>query len=337
VYIVAFNVAVRTDHGAAESRFHALFDSGRVKAASAYGMRTLALKEIDKIDAEALAPLKAKVANASAQANRFDDAVSLYNDALTSRWARELPELDRAVMQDHLARVYLTSGNIDDGTVIYNDFLERAGDAASRIEADDEGSIEAFYADAIGAASTLFTETLKPTGNAELLPTSRDEKLIAARNMSALGAFFSRREGGLYAAAGLLSSAYVVRRDTLGGDHPDTVQSAMILGPVYRQMGRLTDAESIYLEAFHAQEKVLGSNRPELSLYIKLLAGIYEAQGRGTEAQALNDLMRSIFKDAFGEQRYALGRDRSLDIDRPVSQVFTLTRRQVLSPAFEEC
>lgn len=324
VYIVAFNVAVRTDHRAAESRFIALSASGRVKAASTYGLRALALKKEADVDTATFPPLKLKIADTTARAGRFDEAIDLYNQVLMSNWVRSLPELDRAVIEDRLARTSITAGDIDRGVTIYNDFLERAGDAAALSVSEDRGSIEAFYADAIGAAATLFAETLKPTGNNALVSNSSDDKLISAQNMAALGAFFSRREGGRYAAAGLLSTAYSVRRDTLGGDHPDTVQSAMILGPVYRQMGRLSDAETIYLEAFHAQEKTLGSNRPELSLYIKLLAGVYEAQGRGTEAQALNDLMRSIFKDAFGVHRYSASRDRSLDIDRPVSQIFVL-------------
>ena len=91
-------------------------------------------------------------------------------------------------------------------------------------------------------------------------------------------------------------------------------------------MGRLDDAEDLYLDAFHAQERVKGSNSPDLSLYIKLLAGIYEKQERMTEAQALYEHMRRLFQDAFGEQRYAVNRerDRRSDVNRPVSQYFLL-------------
>ena len=153
-----------------------------------------------------------------------------------------------------------------------------------------------------------------------------DVEISAAADMTRVGAFFALRDDGLYASAGLLSTALSVRRDILGDDHQDTVRIALMLGPVYQRMGRLEDAEKLYLEAFHAQEKAKGANSPELSLYIRLLAGVYEAQGRATEAQALNEHMRSLFRDAFGEQRYAANRirDRRLDIDRPVSQQFPL-------------
>jgi hypothetical protein len=144
--------------------------------------------------------------------------------------------------------------------------------------------------------------------------------------MSALGAYYAMRADGVYAAAGLLSAAYNLRKELLGGDAQPTVQIALVLGPVFIQMGRLGDAEQLYLEAFHAQERVKGANSPDLSLYIKLLASIYERQGRATEAQALNEHMRRLFRDAFGEQRYAINRarDRRSDFDRPVSKHFVL-------------
>jgi tetratricopeptide (TPR) repeat protein len=125
----------------------------------------------------------------------------------------------------------------------------------------------------------------------------------------------------------MLSSGYETRKRLLGGDHQDTVQITLILGPLYVDMGRFEDAEKLYLEAFHAQERVKGANSPELSLYIKLLAGVYEKQDRFTEAQALYEHMRGLFRDAFGAQRYAVNRerDRRADINRPVSQYFPLT------------
>ncbi|NJM35418.1 MAG: tetratricopeptide repeat protein, partial [Rhodomicrobium sp.] len=149
----------------------------------------------------------------------------------------------------------------------------------------------------------------------------------AASQLASLGAFYAMRARTALRGAGVLSAAFDIRRELLGADHQGTVQIALILGPVYADMGRLNDAEKLYLDAFHAQEKVKGANSPDLSLYIKLLAGIYERQGRATEAQALYEHMRSLFRDAFGAQRYAVNRarDRRADINRPVSQYFVLS------------
>ncbi len=257
---------------------------------------------------------------------RYKESAALYEEALASDWSKKLTDVERAIVEDKLARSRLIERDVARAVSIYSEFLELSGDASSRAEDADENSMEAFYAGLIAASGTLFTETLKPTGNPEYFSGAREMKLAAADDMMKIGAYFALGEDGLYAAAGLLSSALAIRNEILGPDHPDAVQIALMLGPVYQRMGRLDDAEKLYLDAFHAQEKAKGANSPELSLYIKLLAGVYEQQGRATEAQALNEHMRALFRDAFGSQRYAANRmrDRRLDIDRPVSQQFPL-------------
>ncbi len=325
-YGAAFYAVVWTDPDAAESRFEALREGGYPGAAEGYGVRVIELRRKAGISEEALAPFKAQVAEAAYAARRFENSASLYEEALTSDWAGALGDVERALIEDKLARSRIIERDISRAVSIYSEFLELSGDASSRGEAEDDKSVESFYASLISSSGTLFTEALKPTGNPEYFSGAREAKLAAARDMTKVGAYFAMSDEGLYAAAGLLSSALSIRNDILGADHPDSVQIALMLGPVYQRMGRLDDAEKLYLDAFHAQEKAKGANSPELSLYIKLLAGVYEAQGRATEAQALNEHMRALFRDAFGAQRYAANRmrDRRLDIDRPVSQQFPL-------------
>ncbi|NWG92948.1 MAG: D-alanyl-D-alanine carboxypeptidase family protein [Parvularculaceae bacterium] len=325
-YGAGFYAVVWTDPDAAESRFEALRKGGYPGAAEGYGRRVIELRRKAGLSEEALAPFKARVADAAFASRRFENSAALYEEALTSDWAGALGDLDRALIEDKLARSRIIERDIARAASIYSEFLEMSGDAASRGEAEDDQSPESFYAGLVSGSGQLFTEALKPTGNPEFFSGAREAKLAAADDMTKLGAYFAMSEEGLYAAAGLLSSALSIRNEILGADHPDSVQIALMLGPVYQRMGRLDDAEKLYLDAFHAQEKAKGANSPELSLYIKLLAGIYEAQGRQTEAQALNEHMRALFRDAFGAQRYAANRirDRRLDVDRPVSQQFPL-------------
>ncbi len=325
-YAVGFYAAVWTDADAAESRFDVLRKGGYPGAAEGYGRQVLSLRRKDGFSEEALAPFKAEVAAAAFDSRHYKRSAALYEEALSSDWAESLGEIEHAIIEDRLARSRIIGRDIARAVSIYSEFLELSGDAASRGQADADHTVQSFYANLITSSGTLFTEALKPTGNPEYFSGAREARLSAARDMTKVGAFFAMSEDGLYAAAGLLSSALSIRNDILGLDHPDTVQIALMLGPVYQRMGRLEDAEKLYLDAFHAQEKAKGANSPELSLYIKLLAGIYEAQGRATEAQALNEHMRSLFRDAFGAQRYAANRvrDRKLDIDRPVSQQFPL-------------
>lgn len=326
VYAAGFNVSVRTDAEAAQHRFLTLLAFDAPRRAAAHGERALKLHDADGVAAETLAPLKAKVAAAQLASSRFDRGAQLYEQALASDWSKKINARQRAGMEDELARAYLSSGNLSDAVGIYSIFLNFSGDEAARSENEVEGSTEAFYAERIERAADVFAEVLKPTGSPEKFDGGVDQQLATSRKLAELGAFFAMRENGRYAAAGLLSSAYEIRRKLLGDDHQDTVQITLILGPVYTQMGRLKDAERLYLDAFHAQEKSKGSNNPDLSLYIKLLVNIYQQQGRTTEAQALFEHMNGLFRDAFGTQRYAVNRerDRRHDIDRPVSQQFVL-------------
>lgn len=325
-YAVGFYSTVWTDPDAAESRFDALRAGGYPGLAVGYGERVLELRRDDGVADADLSAFKADVAAAAYDSRRYRQSAALFEEALASDWSKNLSDIERAVVEDKLARSRLFERDVARAVSIYSEFLELSGDAASRVEEVEEDSLEAFYAGLIAASGALFTETLKPTGNPEYFTGARELKLAAANDMTKVGAFFAMRDDGLYAAAGLLSSALAIRNDILGADHPDAVQIALMLGPVYQRMGRLDDAEKLYLDAFHAQEKAKGANSPELSLYIKLLAGIYEQQGRATEAQALNEHMRALFRDAFGAQRYAANRvrDRRLDVDRPVSQQFPL-------------
>ena len=327
VYAAGFYAAVWTDPDAAESRFDALRKGGYPGLAEGYGQRVIALRREDGISEEALAPFKVKVASSAFDARRYGQSAGLYEEALASDWAETLGTIERAILEDKMARSQIIERDISKAAAIYSAFIELSGDAASRGEGEADHSVESLYANLIEGAGTLFTEALKPTGNPELFSGGRESKLTAANDLMKLGAFFAMNEDGLYASAGLLSSALTIRREILGDDHQDTVQIALMLGPVYQRMNRLDDAERLYLDAFHAQEKAKGANSPELSLYIKLLAEVYEAQGRATEAQALNEHMRALFRDAFGSQRYAANRvrDRRVDIDRPVSMQFPLS------------
>lgn len=326
VYTAWFNWEVRTNPVAAGSRFDALMSTGSLGRAAPYGERLLKMRRDEGVAIDDLAPLQAEVARAQIKARNYARAAALMEQALASGWSSTLSTRERADMEDGLAHAHILAGDLDKAIAIYAEFLDLAGDEAARGQTEDAETIEAFYAARIGAAADLFAESVTPASLTENLDGSREARLATAGQMADLGSFYAMRDDGLYAASSLLAGAYAIRKDLLGDDDQATVGVALVLGPVLVDMGRLDDAESLYLDAFHAQERVKGSNSPDLSLYIKLLASIYEKQGRATEAQALYEHMRRLFRDAFGEQRYAINRarDRRSDIDRPVSQQFVL-------------
>lgn len=349
-YVVWFNVDVRVDERAAASRFTALMQHGAWGRAAPYGERMLRMRRAAGAAEEDLAPLKADVAKAHFGARHWARGAALSEQALAANWGKRLDPRARGDMEDGLAHAHMLAGELDRAAAIYAGFLDRAGDEASHATISKGDTLEAYYARKVDRAADLFAETLKPftskddddkprpkkarEADASLFPASPDERQAISNDLVELGAFYALREEGLYAAAGILSRAYKIRRDLFRGAEPGdrdlaiqrAEQAVLVLGPVYIQMGRLEDAEKLYLEAFHDQERLKGANNPELSLYIKLLAGVYEKEGRATEAQALYEHLRALFRDAFGAQRYAANRvrDRRGDIDRPVSQQFPL-------------
>jgi len=321
-----FNVVIRVDPNAALSRFNTLIDSGAPARAVGHGERALAMQLKQGANKEDVAALKTRIAAAQIIKARYARASVLLEDALATNWAQGLDMRDRIRLENELGRAYILSNSIPEAVSIYASFLDHAGDAAAHIHIADNNSLAVFYAEFVTAVGDEFTEALDHTSIRNRDKRGRRAKLVTANHMASLGGFYSMREESTYAASSLLSIAYETRRMLLGGDHKDTVQLALILGPLYTRMGKLDDAEELYLEAFHAQEQVKGANNPDLSLYIRLLAGVYEQQGRLTEAQAMLVHMRNLFRDAFGEQRYEINQDsdRRADINRPVSQYFML-------------
>jgi hypothetical protein len=331
VYALSFWVMVTVDADSAESRFVALNESGAYARSIGHGEQTLSLRMKDGIDPEELVSLKYALADAHRRKGKPARAAQLFREVLASDQATRMSLLERTDIKEKIAQIELVQGNIPAAAEIYAAFLEAAGDAVARSHHKDIREVRVRYLERIDNAQVLFTEGLPPIHDREILEGPERERLDAARNMAALGGYYSLQERGDYAAAGLLSAAYVTRMEILGPADKDTLHTALILGPIYQKLGRTKDAEALYLSAFHAQERSKGSNSPELSLYIRLLAEVYKEQARYTEAEALNIHIQRLFKDAFGARRYlsSQSRDRRADINRPVSADFPLKEADI--------
>lgn len=325
-YAAYFDVAVRTNAGAATDRFHALVELGAPRRAAKHGERAIDLASKAGVTDNQLAPLKAAVADAQSERREYQRAAELLKDALTAKWGQNLPTRERIEFEDRLARAYLLNGDLEKAAGIYTTFLDLAGDAAAAPHSFGVSATAKLHAAKLDGAAEAFLRVVNHAEPRPLTGATPEHILASATQLADLGGFYGMREGDEYVAAGLLATAYQARKRIRGVDHQDTVQLTLMLGPLYTKMGRLDDAEKLYLEAFHAQERAKGANSPDLSLYIKLLAGVYEKQERFTEAQSHYEHIRRLFRDAFGAQRYAANRDndRRAHINRPVSQHFPL-------------
>ncbi|NRA28998.1 MAG: D-alanyl-D-alanine carboxypeptidase family protein [Parvularculaceae bacterium] len=337
-YSAAFTLVSRVDPDASWSRFDALSGGEHFSRAVAFGDRSLAAwdeqqKESapDDLNARRLA-----VADAHYTSDNAASAAFHYAAVLTDAASSELTDQRRVEINRRIAELDLSLGRADRAAVIAAGFLERAGDATAGGHDDEDHLAEHekaddSFAELVDSFRPAFVDVLPADGSGPKVLGGRLELLRAAEAMTKVGGYYALASDGAYAAAGLLAAAHDLRETQLGPDHEDTVQTALLLAPIYERIDRLSDAEHLYEQVFQAQERAKGSNNPELSLYIRLLAGVYEKQGRLTEAEALNRHMRQIFRDAFGARRYAANRsrDRSFEINRPVSGQFRLDGKYV--------
>ena len=323
----SFYTMVTVDAGSAQSRFEVLVDDAAYGRSISHGEQTIALRLKEGVEPETLIPLKLKLAHAHRFKGQKERAVELYNEVLNSRTAVRYNLEQRDALKEYLGALYLDLSMPIEAASIYAGFLEKAGDAVAGHNHEETPSDEDHYRHLIDDAMPSFAELLPPENVQDLTDViSQEAKVEIARDMAALGGYYSKVDGGNYAAAGLLSAAYGIQKEILGTADQDTLHTVLMLGPVYREISRDKNAEEIYLEAFHAQERQRGANNPDLSLYIRLLADVYKDQGRLTEAEALNSHIQRLFKDAFGARRYVSNkmRDRRHDVNRPVSANFPL-------------
>ncbi|MEM9760805.1 MAG: tetratricopeptide repeat protein, partial [Pseudomonadota bacterium] len=345
-YSAGFAVAVRLDPDAAWSRFAALTAAEHDARAVRYGDRALASwEELEAVEIGGTGPLlgpndgeeevpsdliarRRAVADAHYRGGDRQAAVDNYTAVLAEADLADLSDDERVEINRRIAELELRLGRVQRPAIIVAKFLDRAGDAAAGAGAARDGvpMSQQHFLEMVDAFRPMFVDVLPADGSGAEVTGNQDDVLSAAEAFTRVGGYYALQAEGSYAAAGLLAVALRAREKALGPDHPDTVQTALLLASIYESIDRMSDAERLYERVFQAQERAKGSNNPELSLYIRLLVSIYEKQGRFTEAEALNQHMRKIFRDAYGARRYAANqsRDRRLSVNRPVSERFPL-------------
>lgn len=326
-FAIAFWISVTVDPKVAADRFSILVESGKDGRAIGHGEQVLALRA-GALDDEVFS-IRQLLARAHEDHRDPTRAIELYRSLLDMEQATGLTLSEKTDIRDRMAKLYIRTEDFGAAADIYTGFLEAAGDAAS-VQGPLTGKFDASqidYITRIRAAADLFASGIGPVNETEILSGTENERLAAAEKLTRLGGYYATQQNSDYAAAGLLSAAYRTQKTVSGDGDPETLHTVLLLGPVYKKLGRTVDAQDMYLSALHAQEQLKGSNNPDLSLYIRLLADIYMVQGRFTEAEALNKHIHDLFRDAFGARRYSSNqtRDRRMDVNRPVSAYFPLS------------
>jgi tetratricopeptide (TPR) repeat protein len=100
-------------------------------------------------------------------------------------------------------------------------------------------------------------------------------------------AWYVRELGQYRKAIELDFIALEVRRNVLGAEHPDTLNSLDSLGLVLEGQGNYREAETVHHQVMEVRERVLGPDDPSTLTSISNLASTYRKQGRWKDAEEL--------------------------------------------------
>ena len=81
--------------------------------------------------------------------------------------------------------------------------------------------------------------------------------------------------------------ALAAKRRVLGDDHPKTLTTMNNLAGLYKNTGRMAEAEALHAECLAARRRVLGDENPETLGSMNNLAQLYADTGRVVEAAVL--------------------------------------------------
>ena len=126
---------------------------------------------------------------------------------------------------------------------------------------------------------------------------------LQAQMMDVMGNVYD--DLGLYPTAeSLLTRAFNIRRNLLGAEHSDTLESECGLGWVLQEEGHYAQAEKLLRQALNGERRTLGSESPATLESLSHLAATLNVEKRFTEAEKLH-------RDAFDIEQRVLGPDNS--------------------------
>jgi eukaryotic-like serine/threonine-protein kinase len=134
----------------------------------------------------------------------------------------------------------------------------------------------------------------------DLEKSMADQPLMKATLLSAIGETFSGL-GLPPESLSVFERAYVIRRDHLGEDHPDTLESMDNLAMAYQDAGRLDQAIPILAVALAKRREKLGPEHADTLESMNDLAVAYWEAGQFARAIPLYETTLSIVRHSLGE------------------------------------
>jgi len=107
---------------------------------------------------------------------------------------------------------------------------------------------------------------------------------------------------GLYPQAlEQLERTVAIRRQTLGEDHPDTLQSMNNMSVLYLQQGEAPRAEPLFEHILEVRRRILGEENPDTLISMNNLAAVYRTEGKYAQAEPLVVKSLAIKRRVLGE------------------------------------
>ena len=115
-------------------------------------------------------------------------------------------------------------------------------------------------------------------------------------------AWYAREKGSITEAVEMSELAMKVRKNILGQEHEEALDSMGMVGLAYLSGGRLKEAEELQMREVEISKRVLGEEHPKTLTSISNLALTYWNQGRWKEAEELDVWVIEIMKKVLGEE-----------------------------------
>jgi tetratricopeptide (TPR) repeat protein len=100
----------------------------------------------------------------------------------------------------------------------------------------------------------------------------------------------------------LSEQAYATSLREHGPEHLDTATNALALAHVYRNQGKVEQAEPLYLQALTIYEQQLGPQDPSTISSLNYLANFYRDQGKVKQAEPLYQRALAIYEQQLGPE-----------------------------------
>ena len=154
-----------------------------------------------------------------------------------------------------------------------------------------------------GHENWTYCQTLFPHAKSAVIQRPKAEGSL--REWASLlynAAWYAYEKGSITEAVDLSEIAMKVRKNILGQEHEETLDSMNMVGLAYSIGGRWRDAEKLRIRVMEITKRVLGEEHPTTLRSIANLAAIYLDQGRWKEAEELEIQVLKIRKKVLGEE-----------------------------------